>query len=83
MGTLKPGSALAFQQLSSRAVPHFLQPVMVWCMELREEHSRGARKGCTPRRLLFFLAFISPMTMRKEEPDIACSPRSVARAERS
>lgn len=22
--------------------------------ELREEHSRGARKDCTPRRLLFF-----------------------------
>lgn len=40
--------------------------------ELREEHSRGARKDCTPRRLLFFLAYISPMTMRKEEPDIYC-----------
>lgn len=39
--------------------------------ELRKEHSRGARKGCTPRRLLF-LAYISPMTMRKEEPDIYC-----------
>lgn len=30
---------------------------MVWCVELREEHSKGARKGYTPRRLHFGLYF--------------------------
>lgn len=59
MGTLKPGSPMAFQQLSSNAAPHFLQPAMVWCRSSERSTPGEPEKAAPPEDCFFFDLYFS------------------------
>lgn len=77
MGTLKPGSPAGIPAIVFKCLSHFLQPAMIWCRS-SERSTPGEPEKAAPPEDCFFLAYISPMTMRKEEPDVYCWDRKGA-----
>lgn len=70
---------VAFQQLSSNAAPHFLQPAMVWCRS-SERSTPGSQKRLHPQKTAFFDLYVSHdneegRARRHLQPEVCCWSR--------